>query len=393
MNLSVQALKPYILIVLIVGLFPLVAGYLVLWERKLMADMQGRLGPMRVGPNGFLQPIADAVKLLVKEDVVPEAADKLIFLIAPMISVTTALVAFAVIPFSANLYVADVNIGILFIVAVSGVGVLGIILGGWASNSHYSLLGALRSAAQLVSYEVVMGFAIVAVLLMAGSLSLVDIVRQQANGTWFLFRFFPFGLIAAFMYLVAGMAETNRNPFDLPEAESELVAGFMTEYSGFRWALYFLAEYANMVIVCSIATTLFLGGWLRPFASVRALDWLDYAAPVGGMLALAGLCFYLVKRCIKVTDTLILAALGLAFLAGAALFAWPAFNTLARGFFWYALKVFLLIYVFMWARFTFPRYRYDQLMRLGWRLMIPLGIVNVIAVGVYMALRNGWWRL
>ncbi len=405
------SLKPYILIAAVVLVFPLVAGYIVLWERKAMADMQARLGPMRVGPHGLLQPIADAVKLLLKEDIIPSMVDKWVFWLAPVLSVTTALVAFSVIPFGENVYIADLNIGIVFILAVSSVGILGIILGGWASNSHYPLLGALRSTAQMVSYEVVMGFAIVSVLLMAGSLSMVEIVKHQAETrTWFAFDLFPFGLVAFFMYLVAAMAETNRLPFDLPEAESELVAGYMTEYSGFRWSLFFLAEYANIFIVSSIATTLFLGGWLRPFASWRWLDWLDYATPVAALLPLSALCFYLaapaaVQNAIRgalirisgrsaaqvsyprqkrAADRLILAGLGCAFLAVAALFAWPPFNQLARGVFWFLAKVTVIVYFFIWARFTFPRFRYDQLMRLGWQLMIPLGIANVVAIGIVL---------
>ncbi len=401
----------------VVLVFPLVAGYIVLMERKVMADMQARLGPMRVGPHGLLQPIADALKLLIKEDIIPTNADKGVFWLAPIISVTTALVAFSVVPFSENIYITDPNIGILFILAATSVGILGILFGGWASNSHYPLLGALRSSAQLVSYEVVMGFAIVSILLMAGTLSMVEIVKQQAqNQRWFLFGannwLIPFGLIAFFLYLVAALAETNRAPFDLPEAESELVAGFMTEYSGFRWSLFFLAEYANIFIVSSIATTLFLGGWLRPFPSVPWLDWLDYVAPVGSLLFLAGLCLYLAaprpaQNLIRVAliqvagrspellsyarqkrpfDRLILAALGFAFLAVAGLFAWPAFNQLLRGLFWFLAKVTAIVYSFMWFRFTFPRFRYDQLMRLGWRLLIPLGIANVIAVGVVLVL-------
>ncbi len=415
----IEPYKPYILMALVVMVFPLVAGYMVLLERKLMADMQARLGPMRVGPHGLLQPIADALKLLLKEDIIPGMVDKWVFWLAPILSVTTALVAFSVIPFGENIYIADLNIGVLFLLAVTSVGVLGIILGGWASNSHYPLLGALRSTAQMVSYEVVMGFAIISVLLMAGTLSMVEIVKAQAEGQrWLLFGtsnwLLPFSLIAFFMYLVAGMAETNRAPFDLPEAESELVAGYMTEYSGFRWSLFFLAEYANIFIVTSIAVTIFLGGWLRPFPNVRGLDWLDYVAPIGLLLLLAALCLYLAvppwmqnavrgalvrgarrspeqvsyPRQKRPADRLIMAALGVAFLTVAALFAWPAFNQLARGLFWFLAKVTAVVYSFIWFRFTFPRFRYDQLMRLGWQLMIPLGILNVIAVAIVLALTS-----
>ncbi len=384
---SLEAARPYIIMALVVLVFPLVAGYIVLLERKVMADMQARLGPMRVGPHGLLQPIADAVKLLIKEDVVPAMADKWVFLLAPILSVTTALVAFSVVPFGEKIYIADLNIGILFLLAVSSVGILGIILGGWASNSHYPLIGALRATAQMVSYEVVMGLAVVSILLVAGTLSMVEIVKAQRDSqTWFAFSVFPLGFIAFFLYLVAAIAETNRAPFDMPEAESELVAGFMTEYSGFRWSLFFLAEYANIFIVSSVAVTLFWGGWLRPFPNVPQLWFLDYAAPVGSMGLLALLCLSLATRNRRQIDRAALAALGLAFLAVGALFAWPAFNHLTSGLFWFLAKVTLIVYSFMWFRFTFPRYRYDQLMKLGWRLMIPLGIVNVIGIAIVLVL-------
>src|ERR1700730_8187254 len=249
---------PLVCALVIVAVLPLVAGYIVLMERKVMADMQARLGPMRVGPHGLLQPIADAVKLLLKEDIIPANADKLMFWMAPLVSVTMALLAYAALPIGPAFQIADLNVGLLFILGISSLGIYGIVLGGWASNSHYSLLGALRSAAQLVSYETSAGLAVVGTLLLAGTLSTRGIVlAQMATGVWFVFAA-PVGF---FIYLVASIAETNRAPFDMPEAESELVAGYMTEYSGFRWALYFLAEYTNMIVVSSIATMLFLGGW------------------------------------------------------------------------------------------------------------------------------------
>ena len=262
-----RILLPVLYAVVIVAVLPLLAGYIVLMERKVMADMQARLGPMRVGPHGLLQPIADAVKLLLKEDIIPDKADRLLFWLAPLVSVTMALLAYAALPIGPAFQIADLNIGLLFILAISSLGIYGIVLGGWASNSHYSLLGALRSAAQLVSYETAAGLGLISALLMAGSLSMKEIVMAQYDqGIWFIF-YVPIGF---FIYMVGSIAETNRAPFDLPEAESELVAGYMTEYSGFRWSLYFLAEYANMIIVAGIATTLFLGGWLRPFASSHA---------------------------------------------------------------------------------------------------------------------------
>ena len=263
---------PIVYGIVLLALFPLAAGYIVLLERKVMADIQARLGPMRVGPHGLLQPLADAVKLLLKEDIIPELTDKWVFWLSPIISVVTALVALFLVPISDKLPIPELNIGLLFILSLTSVGILGIILGGWSSNSHYPLLGALRSTAQLVSYEVALGFAIVGGLMVAGTLNMQEMVRNQlAQGVWYVF----YQPAAFLIYLIAALAETNRAPFDMPEAESEIVAGYHTEYSGFRFALYFLAEYSNIVIVCSIATTLFLGGWLRPFPNVRALDFLD----------------------------------------------------------------------------------------------------------------------
>src|SRR5213080_4931140 len=264
---------PILVTLVIIALFPLVAGYIVLVERKVLADFQVRLGPMRVGPHGLLQPLADALKLLLKEDIVPADADKALFWFAPIISTFTALSSFAVLPLSNWLYVADVNVGILVILAMSSVGILGIILGGWSSNSHYPLLGALRSAAQLVSYEVALSFALLSGIMVAGTLSMQGIIRaQQERGIWFIFSNYGFMIVPFVIYIIAATAETNRAPFDLPEAESELVAGFHTEYSGFRWALYMLAEYANIFVVSSVAVTLFWGGWLRPFPSFKWLD-------------------------------------------------------------------------------------------------------------------------
>jgi NADH-quinone oxidoreductase subunit H len=384
--------------VIIVAVLPLVAGYIVLMERKVMADMQARLGPMRVGPHGLLQPIADALKLLIKEDIIPDEADKAIFWVAPLISVTAGMLAMSALAIGPWFQIADLNIGLLFVVGISALGIFGIVLGGWSSNSHYSLLGALRSAAQLVSYETAAGMAIVGALLLAGTLSTREIVATQNDyGVWFVFAA-PVGF---FIYVVASIAETNRAPFDLPEAESELVAGYMTEYSGFRWALYFLAEYTNMVVVASIATTLFLGGWLRPFAGTRAFDFLDFVPSVL-LLGVAGYCFYRAPKQPVIVQKMFLAAVGamialVALILAAPLFA-PAGSFVAsmkaglHGAFWFLLKVGLYIYLFMWLRFTFPRYRFDQLMRLGWHFLIPLSIVNVMGIAVALVLhrRFGW---
>jgi NADH-quinone oxidoreductase subunit H len=388
---------PVLYAVVIVAVLPLLAGYIVLVERKVMADMQARLGPMRVGPHGLLQPIADAVKLLLKEDIIPDKADRLLFWLAPLVSVTMALLAYAALPIGPAFQIADLNIGLLFILAVSSLGIYGIVLGGWASNSHYSLLGALRSAAQLVSYETAAGLGLISALLLAGSLSMKDIVMAQYDqGIWFIF-YVPIGF---FIYMVGSIAETNRAPFDLPEAESELVAGYMTEYSGFRWSLYFLAEYANMIIVAGIATTLFLGGWLRPFASSHtalpgtSIELLD-ALPSLLVLGVALYCFYLApKQPVKIQKLVMAMAGGLCLIiAGAlagALFAPPAVLQGIHGAFWFLAKVFAYIYFFLWFRFTFPRYRFDQLMRLGWRFLIPLALVNLIATATALLATREW---
>lgn len=401
MHSILQAIMPYVIPVLcgvvIVAVFPLMAGYIVLAERKVMADMQARLGPMRVGPHGLLQPIADAVKLLLKEDIIPAHADQFLFWVAPLISVTMALLAFAAIPVGPAFQIADINVGLLFILAISSLGIYGITLGGWASNSHYSLMGALRSAAQLVSYETAAALGMVSALLLAGSLSMKDIVQAQADqGVWFVFVV-PVGF---FIYFVASIAETNRAPFDLPEAESELVAGYMTEYSGFRWALYFLAEYANMVVVAAIATTLFLGGWLRPYpgwhqhlpgTSVELLD----ALP---SLVFLGVALYSLKLApkqpVKIQKLVMLLVAGLCALLAAvvagALFAPDPVKNGIHGAFWFLAKVGAYVYGFLWVRFTFPRYRFDQLMRLGWRFLIPLALVNVIVVGSAIVVQQNW---
>ncbi len=379
---------PVVTTLVIVALFPLVAGYIVLVERKLLADFQVRLGPMRVGPHGLLQPIADALKLLLKEDIIPENADKNIFWLAPVISTFTALTAFAVIPFSDAIFVTDVNVGLLVISAMSAVGILGIILGGWASNSHYPLLGALRSAAQLVSYEVALALALLSGVMAAGTLSMVQIVRaQQERQIWFLFENYGLMIVPFMVYLIAAVAETNRAPFDLPEAESELVAGFHTEYSGFRWALYFLAEYANMFVVAAVAVTLFWGGWLRPFPNVGWLEWpLNYAFPAL-LFGISGVgCAPLARRLkSQVQRRLLLAVAGL-LVAAAVLFLVPAVNRAVIGLFWFLLKVWVILYWMIWFRGTFPRFRYDQLMNIGWKYMIPIAMGAILvnaAVGMW----------
>ena len=371
---------PLIIMVVIVGLFPLVAGYLVLVERKVLADMQVRLGPMRVGPHGLLQPIADALKLLLKEDIIPAEADKFLFWIAPCITLVTAWVAFSVLPFAQAIHITDVNVGLLIVSAMSAVGILGIILGGWSSNSHYPLLGALRSAAQLVSYEVALSVALVSGVMAAGTLSMVGIVQtQQQRGLWLVFDNYGLMVVPFMIYLMAAVAETNRAPFDLPEAESELVAGFHTEYSGFRWAIYMLAEYSNIFVVTSVAVTLFWGGWLRPFPSVKFLDIpLNYGVPLI-FFAGSGLgSFLLIKKLPLALHRTVLAVVAVCLILIGFVFLIPAVNAACVSVFWFLAKVSLFIYVMIWLRGTFPRLRYDQLMNFGWKWLIPLGLVFIL---------------
>jgi NADH-quinone oxidoreductase subunit H len=381
---------PIVITLCVVGIFPLLAGYIVLVERKVLADFQVRLGPMRVGPHGLLQPLADALKLMLKEDIIPADSDKALFWFAPVISTFTGLTAFSVIPFTQYIRVADVNVGLLVISATSAVGILGIILGGWSSNSHYPLMGALRSAAQLVSYEVALGFALISGVMSAGTLSMVGIVQaQQQRGIWFVFDNWGFMILPFVVYIIAATAETNRAPFDLPEAESELVAGFHTEYSGFRWALYFLAEYANIFVVSSVAVTLFWGGWLRPFPGISWLDIpLNFAFPVILFAGSGLLTFPLVKRLVDPMQQKVLVGAALLLLLIAALFAIPVVNAAVIGMFWFLLKVSCFIYLMIWFRGTFPRFRYDQLMNIGWKIAIPVGMAAVFVNAILGMLRQ-----
>jgi NADH-quinone oxidoreductase subunit H len=338
-------------IAVVMGLVILSVPIMILMERKVIGFMQARIGPKRVGPSGALQTIADGIKLLLKEDIIPDRADKIVFRIAPIIVLMPALAAFAVVPYSGtslNLFgfeikpwVTDLNIGILFILAITSVGIFGVVLGGWASNSKYPLLGGLRSAAQMISYEVPLGLALVGVLMWAGTASMVGIVEAQRDaGIWF---FVP-QIAGVMIYFISGLAETNRAPFDLPEAETELVSGFHTEYSGMRFAVFFIAEYANMVLIAAIATTMFFGGWMRPFPGVEWLGFLDIFNYI---------------------------------LPG----AWGPFLS---GVMWFILKISVFIFLFYWIRATFPRYRYDQLMSIGWKWLLPLSLANILATGALL---------
>ena len=376
-------------------------------ERKILAHMQVRLGPMRVGPHGLLQPIADAIKLLLKEDIMPAEADGLIFWVAPFVVVLAAFTVFVVVPFGPTHAITDMNIGILFMLGVSSLSVLGIVMAGWASNSHYPLIGALRSSAQMVSYEVAMGLAVVSAILMTslnaegtGTLSMIGIVQaQQAQHEWFIFKFFPLGLIAFFIFAVAMVAETNRAPFDLAEAESELTAGFHTEYSGFRWSLFFLAEYSAMIAVSSIAVTLWLGGWLRPFPNLLSNSTWDLVFslfPGITFLFFAAICFYNAARMPKHPlfriQTVGLAGFGIVLgLIGMTLFI-PAVSIRAQDIFWFAAKVAGFMYMYIWYRGTFPRYRFDQLMQMGWKVLLPMGLGVLVLTASVALLQEKLWH-
>src|SRR5579862_2909384 len=375
-------------------------------ERKILAHMQVRLGPMRVGPHGLLQPIADALKLILKEDIIPEGADRFVFWLAPLIILLAVFSVYCVIPFGPTHAITDMNIGILFMLGVSSLGVLGIVMAGWASNSHYPLIGALRSSAQMVSYEVAMGLAVISAILMTslndsgtGTLSMIGIVRAQyAQHTWFIFKFFPLGLIAFFIFAVAMVAETNRAPFDLPEAESELTAGFHTEYSGLRWSLFMLGEYAAMIAVSSIAITLWLGGWLRPFPNwLGGAPWDNFFSFFPGVvvLFLAGMCFFNTARMPKHSyfriQTIGLGVFGALLGVVALILFIPGVRVRVQDIFWFAAKVAGFMYLYIWYRGTFPRYRFDQLMKMGWKVLLPMGLgVLILTAGVALFQQNLW---
>ena len=316
----------------------LTVAYLTLAERKVIGWIQNRVGPNRVGPKGLLQPFADVLKLLIKEIVIPAKSSRFLFVIAPLLAIVPAFATWAVIPISPEFVLADINAGVLYVLALTSMGVYGIILAGWASNSKYALLGAMRSAAQIVAYEIAMGFALVGVLMAGGSLNLGEIVRAQEGSLlhWFWLPLLPLFVI----YFVSGVAETNRAPFDVAEGESEIVAGFHVEYSGMAFAVFFLAEYANMVLIAALASIFFLGGWLSPFQGIPGIGGTFLGAP---------------------------------------------------GFFWFALKTSLFLFCFLWFRATFPRYRYDQIMRLGWKVFIPITIIWLFVEGLLVWFGVGPW--
>jgi NADH-quinone oxidoreductase subunit H len=325
-------------------LVPLIlsVAYLTLWERKLIGWIQIRIGPNRVGPLGLLQPIADGVKLLFKEIIVPANASKGLFILAPIMMVMPAIAAWAVIPFAPEVVLADINAGLLYVIALTSMGVYGVIIAGWASNSKYAFLGAMRSAAQMVSYELAMGFALVVVLMVSGSLNLSDIVAQQGRGMFaakglnlLSWNWLPLAPMLV-VYFISGIAETNRAPFDVVEGESEIVAGHMVEYSGMTYALFFIAEYMNMILIATLTAVMFFGGWQAPISS--------------------------------------------------------AFTDAVPPFFWLLAKVFVLVSMFLWIRATFPRYRYDQIMRLGWKVFIPLTLVWIAVIGLWMQTPWSLWQ-
>ncbi len=320
----------------------LTVAFLTLAERKVIGYIQNRIGPNRVGFRGILQPFADVLKLLLKEVVVPTNSSRFLFVIAPLLSITPALATWAVIPLTEDFVLADIDAGLLYVLALTSVGVYGVILAGWATNSKYAFLGAMRSAAQIVAYEIAMGFALVGVLMAAGSLNLGEIIRAQQGGitNWFWLWLAPLFAV----YFISGVAETNRAPFDVAEGESEIVAGFHVEYSGIAFAVFFLAEYANMVLISALAALLFWGGWLSPFE-------------------------------------------GLVGFAGISENAW----VVQPGFFWFALKIAFFLFCFLWLRATFPRYRYDQIMRLGWKVFIPVTLFWIAVEGLLAWLQVGPW--
>ncbi|MEW6418862.1 MAG: NADH-quinone oxidoreductase subunit NuoH [Nitrospirota bacterium] len=323
-NVGIAIIK----IAVVLGIGLLHVAYATYFERKVIGHMQVRLGPMRVGPHGLLQPIADGLKLFFKEDIIPANADKPVFYLGPVIFMAASMVNLSVIPFASNFVIANINVGLLFIFAIAGMGVYGIFISGWASNSKYAFIGGLRSSAQVLSYEIAMGLSLVGVMIMAGSLNLTDIVKAQEQSIYGMYAIPQ--IVAFVVFVIAAVAETNRTPFDLPEAESELVAGYFTEYTGFRFALFFLGEYIAMIIMSSLAAVCFLGGWTIPWYITKVLPFLKYVP----------------------------------------------------GIIWFLLKIYAFIFFYYWIRATVPRYRYDQLMAIGWKILIPVALANILVTGL-----------
>ncbi|MEP6714794.1 MAG: complex I subunit 1 family protein [Terriglobia bacterium] len=382
---------------LVLFVFMTTLAYLQWVERKVIAHVQVRMGPSRVGPHGLLQPLADVIKLITKEGVLPPHVNKFFYLLAPFLAVFMALISISIIPFGTSVTVmghttmlelADLNIGVLLILALSSMGVYGIALGGWASNNKYSLLGGLRSSAQMISYELPLSLAIAAPLLSAGTLSLRGIANTQAGyylgfiPQWAIFQM-PFPQIFSFLiFMIAAFAETNRIPFDLPEAENELVAGFHVEYSSMTFASFFMAEYANMVTVCSVATLLFLGGWQPLWPAALGSN---FVAPV--ILFIAGaICIYHGLNPARPLDRYTLPAFGVVFLGLAGLMAFPPLVPVLTPLFWFLAKVSFLLFVFIWIRATLPRFRYDQLMSFAWKFLFPAALANLLITGFLVAL-------
>jgi NADH-quinone oxidoreductase subunit H len=337
---------------IVVVLVPLILGvaYFTYWERKILAWMHVRIGPNRVGWKGLLQPFADVIKMLIKEIVVPSQSNKFLFLTAPLLSLVPAFAVWAVVPLSDTFVIADIDAGLLYVLALTSLGIYGVILAGWASNSKYAFLGAMRSAAQMVAYEIAMGFALVGVLMAGGSLNLGDIILSQQGTSvlsWFVWPLFPLFVV----YFISGVAETNRAPFDVAEGESEIVAGFHVEYSGIAFGLFFLAEYANMILITALTVVFFFGGWLSPFAGLWSAESAVTVPVIGWLLA-----------------KLVSPSVG-----------------------WLLVKMIVFCFFFLWFRATFPRYRYDQIMRLGWKVLIPVTIVWIAVEGVMAALQVGPW--
>jgi NADH-quinone oxidoreductase subunit H len=390
---------PKVVVLLFVLLTSL--AYLTWFERKVVAHIQTRWGPYRVGPHGLLQPLADGVKFLFKEDVTPAGVDKFAYFLAPFVALTLAVTSIAVIPFGPKeltlfgqatpLAITNLNIGLLILFAITSMGVYGVVLAGWASNSKYPLLGGLRSSAQMVSYELSLTMSVVGVILMAGTFNLSEIVTSQQGFHWgFLPRWNLIGapmpqVLGFLLFFTSAIAETNRSPFDLAEAESELVAGFHTEYASFKFAMFFMAEYASMITVSCLATILFFGGWLSPFPQTHLFAWTHYIPTVA--IGLAGLALIIHGvRYLTMFGRVVLPGIGFVLCALAFLCSRPIVIDYVQGPFWFLLKVAIFLFIYVWVRGTLPRFRYDQLMGFGWKFLLPLSIVNVVITSLAIVL-------